>query len=313
MDNFYKISKKIRENIDRIKDKKVIIFPFGKVGYSVNEILNKQFDIQADVIIDNELSNYNSNISKINILNNLKLEDYIIIFSSERSQLLDDILKYNNNFKNILIIYEETLLSYKTFNKIVNEINFKTLLDVGCGKGIHAKMFADMGKQVTAITLENDRGYDGVFIKDYGELIIGSFLDISIDRVYDVIWVSHVLEHVEDIDGFLRKVKDVIKPGGTLAITVPSREKNITLTHIHNFNGGRLLRYLLFAGFDVRNAEILEYGFNLSIVLKDVKYLDENLDNNRLFEFLPKGIEVNLTWDNMPYFDGDIKELNWYK
>ena len=121
-------------------------------------------------------------------------------------------------------------------------------------------------------------------------------------------------------DDFLRHVKSVIRPGGCLALTVPNNETNILASHIHSFCAGRVLRYLLVAGFDCRNAQILAYGYNLSVLLPHVKYIDVPIDitdsetertGQRIFDYLPSGIEIHREWDDVGSFDGDIKEYGW--
>ena len=96
------------------------------------------------------------------------------------------------------------------------------------------------------------------------------------------------------------------------------------LAHVHSLSAGRLLRYLLCAGIDCRNAQILEYGYNLSVIIPTVKLIDKKFDfigmqnqsadflaQDKLFDYLPKEIKLNTEWNGIRTFDGDITELNW--
>ena len=87
------------------------------------------------------------------------------------------------------------------------------------------------------------------------------------------------------------------------------------------------MRYLVAAGFDCRKAEILVYGYNLSIVLPEVSYIPEEFDiqkseteeegweeQERIWNYVPVEVGLNPTWQKGEYyFNGEIEELNWNK
>ena len=55
-----------------IADKKFIIFPFGDVGLQVKYVLNNVYAIQESYILDNKLSEYNTNIKTTDFLKNIE-------------------------------------------------------------------------------------------------------------------------------------------------------------------------------------------------------------------------------------------------
>lgn len=109
------------------------------------------------------------------------------------------------------------------------------VLDLGCGFGRHAFEAARRGADVVAL----DAGHDEVLgvaatfaaMVEAGELAPGSlhaaavqgdalhlpFPDDSFDRVI----CSEVLEHIPDDVAAMRELARVLRPGGTMAITVP--------------------------------------------------------------------------------------------
>jgi SAM-dependent methyltransferase len=117
------------------------------------------------------------------------------------------------------------------------------LLDMGCGGGRHA--FAAMRRGATVVALD----YDAAELKDVaairaamveagelpssgsaeetgsaGGLVNGDarrlpFPDDSFDRVI----ASEVLEHIWDDGGAIAELVRVLRPGGRMAVTVPSR------------------------------------------------------------------------------------------
>jgi SAM-dependent methyltransferase len=110
-----------------------------------------------------------------------------------------------------------------------------TLLDLGCGFGRHAFEAARRGAYVVAVDAGEDevRGVAAMFraMVEAGELDTSSqratvvqgdalalpFADASFDRVI----CSEVLEHIPDDLGAMRELTRVLRPGGTMAITVP--------------------------------------------------------------------------------------------
>jgi SAM-dependent methyltransferase len=113
----------------------------------------------------------------------------------------------------------------------------ETLLDLGCGGGRHAFAALRLGAVVVALDadggeLKDVRATVGA-MADAGELSAGPgtggqvqgdalalpFADDSIDRVV----ASEVLEHVWDDDAAIAELVRVLRPGGRLAVTVPTR------------------------------------------------------------------------------------------
>ena len=111
------------------------------------------------------------------------------------------------------------------------------LLDMGCGAGRHAFESYRRGARVVAFD------YSAAELKDVGGLFAamretgeagtepgslavtanGDALRLPFpDDTFDRIIASEVLEHVSDDQAALNEILRVLKPGGTLAATVPS-------------------------------------------------------------------------------------------
>lgn len=110
------------------------------------------------------------------------------------------------------------------------------LLDMGCGGGRHAFAAMKRGASVIALDyseadLKDVRGTVGAmeqageipetlpWITVNGDALRLPFPDDSIDRVV----CSEVLEHIWDHRGAIRELVRVLKPGGRMAVTVPTR------------------------------------------------------------------------------------------
>ena len=110
------------------------------------------------------------------------------------------------------------------------------VLDLGCGGGRHA--FEAWRRGATVVALDRSEGE----LKDAravvggmlaageladgapGGVVNGDALALPMpDGVFDAVIASEVLEHVWDDRGALAELVRVLRPGGRLAVTVPTR------------------------------------------------------------------------------------------
>ena len=96
------------------------------------------------------------------------------------------------------------------------------VLEVGCSMGGILLPFKMRGHSVTGI----DFGEENIkYGKHLGlDLRLGGFEQIKADEKFDLVIVSHVLEHVPDIDDFLQSISKVLSNKGILYIEVPGIE-----------------------------------------------------------------------------------------
>jgi SAM-dependent methyltransferase len=109
------------------------------------------------------------------------------------------------------------------------------VLDVGCGSGWFAKACAETGATVWASDLSRrgvrgarDR-YPAAGLFQVGDVYHMAFADSS----FDIVLLSEVLEHLEDIDRALAEVVRVLRPGGQLLASVPYRENIVRHLCVH--------------------------------------------------------------------------------
>jgi len=134
------------------------------------------------------------------------------------------------------------------------------VLDLGCGFGRHAFEAARRGARVVALDAGRDEvvGVRATFAAmfDAGELsrdtvavaVQGDALALPFaDQTFDRVICSEVLEHIPDDLGAMAELARVLKPGGTMAITVPRRGPeriNWALSdEYHNVPGGHIRIY----------------------------------------------------------------------
>lgn len=197
--------------------------------------------------------------------------------------------------------------------RVLADYDFDSVLDVGGGAGEHAEVFLSFGKQVTSI----DYGKSVYFERRDArrDVIVGDFNTLQLDRRWDLVWCSHVLEHQLDPHRFLCKLHAATREGGILAITVPPAKSEIVGGHVSLWNAGLLLYRLVLAGFDCRQARVRRYGYNISVLLEKRSIELPELafdcgDLRRLKAFLPAALAWRSNALDDP-FDGEIDRLNW--
>jgi ubiquinone/menaquinone biosynthesis C-methylase UbiE len=99
------------------------------------------------------------------------------------------------------------------------------VLDAGCGEGIPALIFAQLGCTVIGVDVETtdlatarERAESSPFTSQV------TFLESDLSKLpfenarFDLVWCSYVLHHVADKPQAISELKRVLKPGGRLAI-----------------------------------------------------------------------------------------------
>ena len=141
------------------------------------------------------------------------------------------------------------------------------VLDLGCGAGRHSFEAQLRGAHVVAVDL------DDAVLKDVNEMMKGivpsgsctvgdalrlPFADDSFDRII----ASEVLEHIPEDSAAMAEISRVLKPGGTVAVTVPrywpegvcwilSKEYHSNIGgHVRIYRRSQLLGRLEGAGLD---------------------------------------------------------------
>lgn len=181
---------------------------------------------------------------------------------------------------------------------LLNE-RFDTVLDVGSGGGEHAAIFVRHGKQVTEIDFGTSVYAQAPRSGSSDTVILKDFNDVTFDRSFDLIWASHVLEHQPNVQAFLRKIAGLTHEGGLIAITVPPAKFQLVGGHLTLWTPALLLYNLVVAGLDCREARVLCYGYNISVILRRRSVSLPPLtydkgDIERLAAFLPPGVHEGM-------------------
>jgi len=171
-------------------------------------------------------------------LNNflLAIEEFL---NFRYGNLLMGIYKKNDNKKERIKIWEESysnhlgnlyknIFSKKIFDnghRYISDLhkNDKVILDFGCGNGYHHNfeksykykkyIFADKNLN-TLEYLKNIYGEENVLFITTNKINLR-------DQSVDIIILSHILEHLPNLETYIKEFNRILKPNGTLLVTAP--------------------------------------------------------------------------------------------
>ena len=151
---------------------------------------------------------------------------------------------------------------YEIFNFFIAALpayagKVSSYLEIGAGHGLYlSKALEILNKDTTFTVVDisqtsidlakrfNNDDRVSFFVKD--------IFDFAENETYDFICMGEVLEHVEDPLKLLQKLRDMLKPGGTLFITTPTNAPAID--HIYLFNNIKEIQELIaLAGLDIKD------------------------------------------------------------
>lgn len=181
------------------------------------------------------------------------MSDYLNIVYDEKSR------PYTN--------YPEKLMYY-LFNAFEMKDGMK-LLEPGCGRGEHLRLFKELGLDVYGLDLSPEAPS---LAKDLNISVCDLELESLPypDNHFDVIYSKSFLEHLREPSTFLKEAYRVLKPGGLLLSMVPDWESQHKkfyddYTHISPFTIVSLKNIQLVVGFE----DVAVYKFRqLPIVWK---------------------------------------------
>ena len=213
--------------------------------------------------------------------------------------------KYYNSLYAFFKNPEERFISqfnsaiYK-FNILKNFVNFdspKNVLEIGCGAGGILSFFQSMKCDVTGVDYENDH------LEFARKKNIKTFSNYkNIKQKFDIVILSHVLEHLVDPDEILNICKKFIKKDGLIYIEVPSIESipkhydyNLSnflhIAHVTHFTKNTFINFMNLKGFEIKYIDnnihaVINHGdTNKKIInnYSNTKKILNNIEIKKLF------------------------------
>jgi 2-polyprenyl-3-methyl-5-hydroxy-6-metoxy-1,4-benzoquinol methylase len=138
------------------------------------------------------------------------------------------------------------------------------------------------------ISLENtSRALEKYPFENHSAVVADVFSLPFNNNIFDYIIASEIIEHVIDPAAFVQNLMRILKPGGTLIITTPYKEKiryslcvhcnkpTPLFAHIHSFDEKKLLS--LYQGSNLKSAEYYTFANKIPVHLRMhvfLKYLN---------------------------------------
>jgi len=190
--------------------------------------------------------------------------------------------------------YEFISTTSKVFKKkIVPYVKNKKVLDVGCAVGEYLQYFSpdSLGLDFSDNNLNKAR--------DKGLRVEKADLNSTpiLNEKFDVVFISHVLEHVENPINLLRFGNNSLNKGGVIIVSLPNEQGVIHLRHPYFTNDGNHL--YAFSENNIRellhytNFEIKDFFYEYNTSLTAILHLDSILN---IVDYLPKMVRKKVGW-----------------
>lgn len=181
--------------------------------------------------------NYFTDVSGINLLDFYTNEYYKPPPRNGKKNYLGKILNVLGDRLHI-----EFARAYSQYQYLQHYISGKTMLEIGSGRGFGLLYFEKKGFDVYGIEPDaNNVKHTSALLKN-GSCKIGFMEDFDKNTRYDVVILSHVLEHINDLDKTLIGLSKLLKNEGILFIEVPNCENSQVLEqsikdepHVYHF------------------------------------------------------------------------------
>ncbi|MEK7227749.1 MAG: class I SAM-dependent methyltransferase, partial [Patescibacteria group bacterium] len=171
-------------------------------------------------------------------------------------------------------------------------------LDVGCGTCEGASIVSNMGG-ITGIDM-SDEALSIAKNKGYVSLCKGSGERLPFaEKIFDSLIMLDVLEHIDDDRATLNECFRVLKPSGTIFITVPAHQwlwsgHDEVLGHKRRYQKSKLLEKTKQAGFEIIFCSYyFSFTFPAVILFRLIEKLVRNKKSSHFFH-IPRWFNITL-------------------
>ena len=133
------------------------------------------------------------------------------------------------DFKNMA---EKRMFLKKALASMRTDTTPKLLLDIGCGTGEYLQASRELG--IEALGIDVDETIERYAKEKYGFNVVTGLLGertFEADK-FDIIVLSHVIEHLPDPNPLLANIHRILKPGGELIVATPNGDSLFCDLHI---------------------------------------------------------------------------------
>ena len=212
------------------------------------------------------------------------------------SKLADDWWDENGKFK-VLHQIRPLRIEYILNSTDKDTLNGLDILDVGCGGGLVSESLANLGANVTAIDFVENNIKIAKKHSQKNKLkinyICSDIENYNFSKKYDLIVLFEILEHLENWQHFIYKIKNNLKKNGKMIISTINRN---TLSKIATiYIGEKILKWIPEGTHDfnkyIKPEELQEYVLENKLKFSKLKgYIFNPIDSNW---YLSKNTSIN--------------------
>jgi SAM-dependent methyltransferase len=174
-------------------------------------------------------------------------------------------------------------LRYDVVRRILEEIAPRTVLEIGCGQGSVGTRIAATADYLGVEPDEASYAVASARIREQGGSVIrGTHADVPAGSDFDLVCAFEVLEHIEHDRQMLEEWIGLVRPGGTLLLSVPAFADRFGpmdqyVGHFRRYEPDQLRSLLEEAG--LINVRVVVYGWPLGYALERVR---NRIDDRKL-------------------------------
>ena len=225
--------------------------------------------------------------------------------------------KWEFNYKDGIVSDDYQNYFKKIIDYLIPRLEDKnaSIMDIGCSTGCLLNMLKEKG-------YTNLLGVDPspVCAKTVKELykidaVVNNIANLNIDKKFDLIILSAVLEHLVDFNGSLNKIKSLLNEGGLLFVEVPDATRfdsyiftpfqQFSIEHIDYFSEQSLTNLLEKLGFEILQIQKNENTvnqtidpdiFSLARISHQPKqcFVKDNITEKKLKDYISKCEEMDI-------------------
>ena len=161
--------------------------------------------------------------------------------------------------QDLVLTFESWYSYFKPYLK-----NKDTILDIGSGTGVSCILLEKKGYSIIGVDPDPKNAKLINTKLKIGKCINTYFEDLEIEKKVDVIWITHIIEHLQKPDLLLNKCKEWLKPNGIICTAVPDCENPEMLQnsltnpyHIYHFTRESLRKLFKKCGYNIVKCDSL--------------------------------------------------------
>ena len=141
------------------------------------------------------------------------------------------------------LVRKRTLLSKRRLINSYLKIKKGRLLDIGCGTGAFLNIMQEGGWTVTGLEPDINARIKAQELYNIQPLDPGKLFELE-PASFDAITMWHVLEHVHDLQAYIKQLETLLAPGGKLFIAVPNYSSHDAAVYSKNWAAWDVPRHL---------------------------------------------------------------------